>query len=199
MRPGPVLVVLAALFLPGSSKALAAPEPPVPAPGDRVRLLVFDERPIVGRLLALDSLDVEVSAEPDSARRSVPLSSIAAMDVERTHGRVRFGAALGFVAGGVAGILLQSVSNEADAGEPATTFITGAAIGTVVGAILGRAVERKRWHEGALPRSASIGKEPWNPVGNMKETHERGGAVGAAVGLAGFFVLTATAAEDAPR
>jgi len=147
------LMLQTALGFALTAEARAEPSaPPAAVLGDRVRVLVYDERPIVGRVLAFDSLSVEVSVEPDSARRTLARTSIVGVEIERTHSRAGRGAALGFLAGGVTGLVLHPVFDDDDSGEPATTFVMGAALGTIVGALIGRASETRRWSEGALPR-----------------------------------------------
>jgi len=147
------LMLQTALVFALTAEARAEPSaPPAVVAGDRVRLLVYDERPIVGRVLAFDSLSVEVSAEPDSTHRTLPRTSIVALEVELLHSRAGRGAAIGFVAGGVAGLILHPMIDADDSGEPATTFVMGAALGTIAGALIGRASETRRWSEGALPR-----------------------------------------------
>jgi hypothetical protein len=153
LRTVAVLVLQFALGLALTTEALAEASPlPSAVAGDRVRLLVYDQRPIVGRVLALDSLSVELSVEPESTRRAVPWASIVGLEVERLHSRAGRGAAIGFMAGGVTGLVLHPVFDADDTGESATTFVVGAAAGTIVGALIGRASEIRRWSEGALPR-----------------------------------------------
>jgi hypothetical protein len=131
-------VVLLAAAVPSTATAheLAPPQA-----GDRVRLIVYDERALVGRLVAFDPHGLHLQADGDSACRVLPRASIAGLEVLRLRTRIRLAAPLGFLAGGIVGIAI----------ERARGAVFGGLAGAVCGGLLGTTSRRERWEEAPLP------------------------------------------------
>jgi hypothetical protein len=146
------LLLLAILALSCLVRPADAAEPVRVAQGDRVRLVVYDERALTGRLLAFDARTLDVAAEPDSARRSLSRDAIAVIEVEVEKTHAGRGAVVGFVLGGMVGILLARPDEDGEtATTPATGFITGALVGAVAGALVGRTGSSRHWKEATIP------------------------------------------------
>ena len=153
LRPRPVpSVFLLVLLASASSPVHAAARLEPAATGDRVRLLVYDERPVTGRLLAFDASSVDVAVEPDSTPRTLARNTIAALEVERERSHARRGGVLGFLAGGVLGAVLAADHDDDDGTAAVRGFITGSLVGAAAGALLGgRRGSSPHWKEASLP------------------------------------------------
>jgi hypothetical protein len=146
-----VLVALGLALL--ARPAAAGRIPEAPRPGDRVRLLLYDERPVTGRLGGFDSRSLELLAGPDSLPRVVPRISIAVLERQVPDSRRGRGTVLGFVAGGLGGMAVNAaIAPDDDAGmAPARAFIVGSLVGALAGAVVGGRHRQDRWREAPLP------------------------------------------------
>jgi len=136
-----------------ATPAAAARTKEAPRAGEQVRLLLYDERPVTGRLVGFDSRSLELLAGPDSLPRVVPRASIAVLERPVPDSRRGVGAVLGFVAGGLGGLAVNGAfSRDDDAGiEPANAFIVGSLVGALAGVLVGRRHRHDRWDEAPLP------------------------------------------------
>ena len=130
-----------ALLLAAIPSTAAARQPAPPKAGDRVRLIVYDESAPVGRLVAFDPHGLDLQADGDSARRTVPRASIAGLEVLRLRTRIRLAAPLGFLVGGIVGIATDRESGA----------VFGGLAGAACGGLLGTTSRRERWEEAPLP------------------------------------------------
>ena len=133
-------MVLAAVASPSLCAARAFDPPRA---GDHVRLIIYDDRKVVGRLAAFDAVGLEVRDDRDSALHVLSRATVATLEVERPRTRVRLGAAIGFLSGGIAGMVVSR--HDQNAG-----FFGGLG-GALAGALLGTTARRERWEEAPLP------------------------------------------------
>ena len=147
LRPALLGLALAVLATPAAAERIREP----PRAGDRVRLLLYDERPVTGRLTSFDSRSLELIAAPDSLPRLVPRASIAVLEQQVPDSRSGVGTVLGFVAGGLGGLALNAAFTRDDRIEPANAFIVGSLVGALAGAFVGRRHRHDHWQEAPLP------------------------------------------------
>ena len=128
-------------------------------PGARVRVHQGPQS-LTGSLVSLDSAGLVV-ATGKSDTAAVPLSSITGVDVSRgTKSRVGKGALIGLGVGTATGIIIGVAASSSDDGDffdfnsgewAIGVGLTGAVIGTGIGAIIGATQRTDKWQPTVLP------------------------------------------------
>lgn len=177
MKFAGLVAVVAVLFSPCTSPALAGQDPPSVAPGSRVRMeLARDlviapgestphEKPadtqrgkqVVGQIVEMNGDTLTITLEGRSTRLTVPRDAIARMNLSRGRrsagARLLRGAGLGVLAGGLVGALV-GLASEGDGGSlfsdsdrMAIGGIVLGTLGSVVGAAVGLGSKGERWEQ----------------------------------------------------
>lgn len=158
--------------------AAAAPEGPAqaaPRTGERIRIFASSGT-AEGTLVALDTAAVRFVPRAGGEERTVPLATVARMEVQRgRRSAVGRGAGIGMGIGAALGaaLALATASTECEPGvdpgclDAGTQALAGAGFGGLVGAALGAII------------GAGLGQDAWVPArlrdGRLAVSPERGG------------------------
>jgi hypothetical protein len=109
-------------------------------------------RPLVGQVLARDSVALILRPGRTAGDVSIPISAIERLEISRGHHRGRWAAAglgMGLAAGFMAGAVV-AFAGEGSAGDASFAPVGGAFLGMLVGPVIGAVAAPERWHPVAV-------------------------------------------------
>jgi hypothetical protein len=153
MNPLRATAALALVALLAGSRAAAASLARAPVAGETVRLTLATPPPVEGTLLASRVDALELALAPDSTRRTIPRTEVAGLEVRRKHGSGLRGALIGSVGLGLAsaGAASALLGRAGEEGFSSEVFFVGAAVGGVLGFMIGDGIYRRTWDAAELP------------------------------------------------
>lgn len=123
-----------------------------PFAGDRVRVVTLgpERKTLTGRMLAPRDGAGTLSVEVDGRDRAIAATDVARMSISRgSYGHPKEGALLGFLVGGVTGIVIVGGGSSSEWGglERVAGFMLGSLIGLVTGGTVGAMIRTEVWSD----------------------------------------------------
>ena len=137
-----------------------------PFAGDRVRIVTSrpERKTLTGRMLAPRDSAGLLSVEVDGRAKAFSAADVARLSISRGgYGHPKEGVLLGFLVGGVTGIVVVGGGSSSEWGgvERAAGFVLGSFIGLVAGGTVGAMIRTEAWSDvsPARPKKASLAAE----------------------------------------